>query len=60
VEENDLTQLVSEPTREGAPLDLLFASREGLVDDMMAGDHLEHSNHRRAEFSTLREVREGG
>ncbi|KAK4830685.1 LOW QUALITY PROTEIN: hypothetical protein QYF61_012854, partial [Mycteria americana] len=30
VADNFLTQLVSEPTREGAPLDLLFTNREGL------------------------------
>ena len=34
VEDNFLTQLVSEPTREGALLDLLFVNREGLVDDV--------------------------
>ena len=33
VGDNFLTQLVSEPTREGALLDLLFVDREGLVDD---------------------------
>ncbi|KAK4824553.1 hypothetical protein QYF61_016157 [Mycteria americana] len=33
VEDNFLTQLVSEPTREGTLLDLLFANREGLVVD---------------------------
>ncbi|KAK4812452.1 hypothetical protein QYF61_024853 [Mycteria americana] len=32
VADNFLTQLVSEPTREGAPLDLLFTNREGLLD----------------------------
>ena len=31
VEENFLTELVREPTREGAPLDLLSGNREGLV-----------------------------
>ncbi|KAK4831891.1 hypothetical protein QYF61_020038 [Mycteria americana] len=31
VADNFLTQLVREPTREGAPLDLLFTNREGLV-----------------------------
>ncbi|KAK4830698.1 LOW QUALITY PROTEIN: hypothetical protein QYF61_012867 [Mycteria americana] len=31
VADNFLTQLVSEPTREGAPLGLLFVNREGLV-----------------------------
>lgn len=32
VEETPLTELVREPTREGVPLELLFVSREGLVD----------------------------
>ncbi|GAB0195108.1 hypothetical protein GRJ2_001976100 [Grus japonensis] len=35
VEDSFLTQLVSEPTREGTPLDLLFANREGLVGDVV-------------------------
>ena len=39
-----LTQLVSEPTREGALLDLLFVSREGLVDDVAAEGRLGPSN----------------
>ncbi|KAK4815791.1 hypothetical protein QYF61_007231 [Mycteria americana] len=34
VADNFLTQLVREPTREGAPLDLLFTNREGLVSDV--------------------------
>ncbi|GAB0180245.1 hypothetical protein GRJ2_000489800 [Grus japonensis] len=34
VEDNFLTQLVSEPTREGTQLDLLFENREGLVGDV--------------------------
>jgi len=33
VEDNFLTQLVSEPTRGGASLDLLFTNGEGLVGD---------------------------
>ena len=45
VEDNFLTQLVSEPTREGAPLDLLFMNREGLVGDVMVGGRLGHSDH---------------
>ena len=36
VGDNFLTQLVSEPTREGALLDLLFVNR-GLVDDVVVG-----------------------
>ena len=45
VEDNFLTQLVSDPTREGAPLDLLFVNREGLVGDVVVGGHLGHSSH---------------
>ena len=36
VEDNFLTQLVREPTREATPLDL-FVNREGLVGDVMVG-----------------------
>ena len=46
MEDNFLTQLVSEPTREGTPLDLLFVNREGLVGDVMVGGHLGHRNER--------------
>jgi len=35
VEDNFLTQLVSEPTREGALFDLLFANKEELVGDVV-------------------------
>ena len=59
VEENFLTQLVSKPTREGAPLDLLFANREGLVGDVMVGGRLGHSDHEMTEFLILGEVRRG-
>ena len=48
--DNFLTQLVSEPTREGAPLDLLFTNREGLVSDVMAGGRLGQSDHEMIEF----------
>ena len=54
-----MTQLVSEPTREAAPLDLLFANR-GLVGDVMVGDHLAHSDHKMIEFLILGEVRKRG
>ncbi|GAB0203778.1 hypothetical protein GRJ2_002843400 [Grus japonensis] len=57
VEDNFLTQLVSEPTREGAPLDLLFANREGLVGDVMIGGHLGHRDHEMIEFLILGEVK---
>ena len=52
MEDNFLTQLVSEPTREGTPLDLLFENKEGLVCDVMAGGHLGHSNHEMIVFNS--------
>ena len=59
VADNFLTQLVSEPTREGALLDLVFVNREGLVDDVAVGGRLGHSDHEIIEFSILRETRKG-
>ncbi|GAB0186634.1 hypothetical protein GRJ2_001128700 [Grus japonensis] len=56
-EDNFLTQLVSETTREGAPLDLLFVNREGLVGNVMVGGHLGHSHHEMIEFLILGEVK---
>ncbi|KAK4828821.1 hypothetical protein QYF61_000878 [Mycteria americana] len=50
VADNFLTQLVSEPTREGAPLDLLFTNREGLVSDVMVGGCRGQSDHEMIEF----------
>lgn len=45
LEDNFLPQLLSKPTREDAPLELIFVNREGLVGDVMAGERLRHSNH---------------
>ncbi|KAK4823310.1 hypothetical protein QYF61_000523 [Mycteria americana] len=59
VADNFLTQLVSEPTREGAPLDLLFTNREGLVSYVMVGGRLGQSDHEMIEFLILEEVRSG-
>ena len=59
VADNFLTQLVSEPTREGALLDLLFVNREGLVGDVAVRGRLGHSDHEIIEFSILREARRG-
>ena len=53
MEGNFLTQLVSEPSREGVLLDLLFANREGLVGDVVVGGRLGHSDHEMTEFSIL-------
>ncbi|KAK4806819.1 hypothetical protein QYF61_005615 [Mycteria americana] len=59
VADNFLTQLVSEPTREGAPLDLLFTNREGLVSDVMVGGRLGQSDHEMIEFLIRGEVARG-
>ncbi|GAB0210105.1 hypothetical protein GRJ2_003476300 [Grus japonensis] len=58
-EDNFLTQLVSEPTRGGASLDLLFTNREGLVGDVVVRGCLGLSDHEMTEFSILGEVRRG-
>ena len=57
VEDSFLTQLVREPTRGGALLDLLFTNSEGLVGDVKAGDCLGQSDHEIVEFSILGDVR---
>ncbi|GAB0207083.1 hypothetical protein GRJ2_003173900 [Grus japonensis] len=59
VEDNFLTQLVSEPTRGGVSLDLLFTNREGLVGDVVVRGHLGLSDHEMIEFSIHGEVRRG-
>ncbi|KAK4822567.1 LOW QUALITY PROTEIN: hypothetical protein QYF61_016136 [Mycteria americana] len=59
VADNFLTQLVSEPTREGAPLDLLFTNREGLVSRVMVGVCLGQSNHEMIEFLIRGEAARG-
>ncbi|KAK4828050.1 hypothetical protein QYF61_023088 [Mycteria americana] len=59
VADNFLTQLVCEPTREGAPLDLLFTNREGLVSHVMVGGRLGQSDHEMIEFLIHGEVRRG-
>lgn len=57
IEDNFLLQLVNEPTRDGALLDLLFTNREGLVGDVVVGGHLGHSDQEIIEFSILRDAR---
>jgi len=59
VEDNFLTQVVSEPTRGGASLDLLFTNREGLVGGMVVGGHLGLSSHEMRVFSVRGEVKRG-
>ena len=60
VEENFLTQLVREPTMEGAPLDLLFVNREGLVGDVMVGGCLGHNDHEMIRVFDSWRSKEGG
>jgi len=59
VEDNFLMQLVSEPARGGASLDLLFTNREGLVGDVVVGGRLWLSDHEIIEFSVRGEVKRG-
>lgn len=55
-----LAQLVREPTRKDAPLDLMFTNREELVGDARVGSCLGQSNHRMVEIFILGEVKSGG
>ena len=57
VEDSFLTQLVREPTRDGALLDLLFTNRERLVGDVKVRNCLGQSNHETVGFSILGDVR---
>jgi len=59
VEDNFLRQLVSEPIRGGASLDLLFVNREGLVGDVVVRGHLGLSDHEMTQFSVQGEVKRG-
>ena len=59
MKDNFLMQLVREPNREGAPLDLMFTNRERLVGDVELRSCLGQSDHRMAEFSILGEVTRG-
>jgi len=59
VEDNFLTQLVSELTGGGASLDLLFTNREGLVGDVVVGVCLGRSDHEMIESTVQNEVKRG-
>ncbi|KAK4806238.1 LOW QUALITY PROTEIN: hypothetical protein QYF61_013382 [Mycteria americana] len=59
VADNFLTQLVREPTREGAPLELLFTNREGLVSHVMVGGRLGQSDHEMIEVLIRGEAARG-
>jgi len=51
VGDNFLTQVLSEPARKDALLDLLFVNREGLVAGVTVGGCLGHCGHDMAEFN---------
>ncbi|GAB0210316.1 mitochondrial enolase superfamily member 1 [Grus japonensis] len=57
VGDNFLSQILSEPTRKDALLDLLFVNREGLMGDVMVGDCLGHSDHERVGFKIFSVMR---
>jgi len=59
MEDNFLMQLVRESTRGGAPLDLLFTNREGVVGDMQIRSCLGQNEHEMVDFLTFDEVRRG-
>ncbi|PKU29777.1 hypothetical protein llap_19920 [Limosa lapponica baueri] len=59
MEDNFLTQLVGEPTRGGALLDLHFTNKEGQVGDVEVGGRLGLSDHEMVEFSVLSEITKG-
>ncbi|KAK4827172.1 hypothetical protein QYF61_015134 [Mycteria americana] len=52
-----LSQVLSEPTRKDALLDLLFVNREGLVGDVMVGGCLGHSDYEMVEFKIFSVMR---
>ena len=59
MEDNFLTQLVSEPTREGALPDLILVNREELVGEIKVGGCLGCNDHEMFEFSILAETKRG-
>lgn len=50
-----MSKVVSDMTRAGALLDLLFTNREGLVGHVLVGGYLKHSEHEVIKFSILDE-----
>ena len=52
LDDNFLVQVLREPTRKGALLDLLLENREGLVGAVAIGSRLSHSDHEVVEFRT--------
>ena len=58
-ENNFLMQMMREPTRGAAPLDLLFTNRDGMVEDVEVRGSLGQSEHEMVEFLILDRVRRG-
>ncbi|GAB0208651.1 hypothetical protein GRJ2_003330800 [Grus japonensis] len=56
-DDNFLLQVIEEPTRRGAMLDLVLANKEGLVGDVKLKGSLGCSDHEMVEFKILRAVR---
>jgi len=54
INNNFLMQVVEEPIRKGALLDLVLTNKEGLVEDVKAGGRLGCSDHEMVEFRILR------
>jgi len=52
-DDNFLMQVVEEPMRRGALLDLKLTNKEGLVEDVKVGDSLSCSDHEMVEFRIL-------
>jgi len=59
MDNNFLMQMIREPMRGAAPLDLLFTNREGMVGDVEVGGCLGQSDHDMVEFSILGGIRRG-
>ncbi|GAB0176272.1 hypothetical protein GRJ2_000092400 [Grus japonensis] len=57
VDDNFLLQVIEEPTRRGAMLDLILTNKEGLVGDVKLKGSLGCSDHKMVEFRILRAVR---
>jgi len=53
IDDNFLMQVVEEPTRKGALLDLVLTNKEGLVEDVKVGGRLACSDHEMVEFRIL-------
>jgi len=53
IDDNFLMQVVEEPTRKGALLDLVLTNKEGLVEDVKVRGRLGCSDHEMVEFRIL-------